>query len=49
VKVIGTPRVGAMPHNGYRAFDSGLLQKLFPDFKPATLSQGLDRVKSSPA
>ncbi len=49
VKVTATPRVGAMPHNGYRAFDSGLLQKLFQDFKPATLSQGLDRVKSSPA
>lgn len=49
VKVIGTPRVGPMPHNGYRAFDSALLQKLFPDLKPATLSQGLDRIKSSPA
>lgn len=49
VKVIGTPRIGAMPHNGYRAFDNALLQKLFPDLKPATLSQGLDRVKSSPA
>lgn len=49
VKVIGTPRIGAMPHNGYRAFDTALLQKLFPDLKPATLSQGLDRVKSFPA
>lgn len=49
VKVIGTPRIGAMPHNGYRAFDTALLQKLFPDLKPATLSQGLDCMKSSPA
>ncbi|NOS71389.1 MAG: NAD(P)-dependent oxidoreductase [Verrucomicrobia bacterium] len=48
VKVIGTPRVGAMPHNGYRAFDTALVQKLFPDFKPLTLTQGLDRMKSSP-
>lgn len=47
VKVTGTPRVGAMPHNGYRAFDTALVQKLFPDFKPVALDAGLDRMKSS--
>jgi nucleoside-diphosphate-sugar epimerase len=45
VKVIGTPRVGPMPHNGYRAFDASLLRKLFPDFKLVSLTAGLDRMK----
>jgi nucleoside-diphosphate-sugar epimerase len=47
VKIIGTPRVGAMPHNGYRAFDSSLLARLFPDLRLTTLPNGLDRMKSS--
>ncbi len=47
VSVIGTPRVGAMPHNGYRAFDTRLLVTLFPDFKITTLANGLDRIKDS--
>ena len=48
VTVVGTARVGAMPHNGYRAFDAGLLARRFPDFKPTTLASGLDRMKDSP-
>ena len=47
VTVIGTPRVGAMPHNGYRAFDASLLARLFPDSKLTTLASGLDRMKAS--
>lgn len=43
VSVIGTPRVGAMPHNGYRAFDAGLLAAVFPDFRVTKLAEGLDR------
>lgn len=46
VTVIGTPRVGAMPHNGYRAFDASLLATLFPDSKVTTLANGLDRMKA---
>lgn len=42
VKVIGTPRVGPMPHNGYRAFDPALLRRVFPDFRPVSLAAGLD-------
>ena len=47
VSVIGTPRVGAMPHNGYRAFDTRLLATLFPDSRRTTLANGLDRMKDS--
>jgi nucleoside-diphosphate-sugar epimerase len=46
-KISGSPRVGAMPHNGYRAFDAALLARLFPDLKITTLSAGLDRMKAS--
>jgi nucleoside-diphosphate-sugar epimerase len=47
VKIIGTPRVGAMPHNGYRAFDSSLLARLFPDLRLTTMRSGLDRMRAS--
>jgi nucleoside-diphosphate-sugar epimerase len=47
VAVIGTPRVGAMPHNGYRAFDAGLVARSFPDFKATSLASGLDRLSRS--
>lgn len=47
VAVIGTPRVGAMPHNGYRAFDAGLVARSFPGFKMTTLASGLDRLSRS--
>ena len=47
VKVTGTPRVGVMPHNGYRAFDTALLATVFPDFRVTTLADGLDRMLST--
>ena len=47
VKVIGTPRAGAMPHKGYRAFDSSLLARLFPDLRLTTMPSGLDRMRAS--
>jgi UDP-glucose 4-epimerase len=47
VKVVGSPRVGLMPHGGYRAFDAGLLARLFPDLKLTPLTAGLDRMKAS--
>ena len=46
VAVIGTPRVGAMPHGGYRAFDARPLALRFPDFTPTVLESGLDRMKA---
>ena len=45
VRVSGTPRVGAMPHNGYREFDSRLVTRLFPDFKVTSVPEGLDTMK----
>jgi nucleoside-diphosphate-sugar epimerase len=47
VSVIGTPRVGAMPHNGYRAFDAGLLARSFPDLEMTPLASGLARTSRS--
>jgi UDP-glucose 4-epimerase len=47
VTVVSTPRVGAMPHNGYRAFDPSLLARCFPDCKLTTLASGLDSMKAS--
>ena len=35
------PRVGEMPHRGYRPFDPKLTLKIFPDFKYAVLDRGL--------
>ena len=39
-----TPRVGPMPHNGYRAFDPAATAAAFPDFTYVSLPQGLPRV-----
>jgi UDP-glucose 4-epimerase len=46
--IVGTPRVRSMPHNGYRAFDAGLLGRLFPDWKLTTLADGLDKMMNQP-
>lgn len=35
------PRVGEMPHGGYRPFNPNLSLNLFPDFKYTVLDQGL--------
>ena len=40
----GSPRMGAMPHNGYRAFDPAATVAAFPDFRYTTLPQGLETV-----
>ena len=39
----GTPRVGPMPHNGYRAFGIAACQRAFPDFAYTPLEEGLRR------
>jgi nucleoside-diphosphate-sugar epimerase len=41
VAVRGTPRVGAMPHNGYRPFDPAATRQAFPDFRYTPLADGL--------
>jgi UDP-glucose 4-epimerase len=43
VPVHGSPRVGAMPHNGYRPFDPAATKAAFPDFTYTTLNDGLAR------
>jgi nucleoside-diphosphate-sugar epimerase len=40
--VLSKPRVGAMPHNGYRPFDITNLKLAFPEFSPLTLNEGLN-------
>lgn len=39
-----TKRMTPMPHNGYRAFDSSLISKSFPDFKYTDLLKGLNKL-----
>lgn len=41
VAISGSPRKGAMPHNGYRPFDIGAIHAAFPDFLFTPLSDGL--------
>ena len=41
VPIKGSPRVGPMPHNGYRPFDIAGCRKAFPDFRFTPLERGL--------
>ena len=43
VEISGSPRVGPMPHNGYRAFDIAACRAAFPDFSFTPLADGLAR------
>ncbi len=38
-----TPRMGPMPHNGYRAFGIDACQRAFPDFIYTSIEDGLSR------
>lgn len=42
VAIKGSPRIGAMPHNGYRSFDPAATIIAFPGFEYIKLSQGLE-------
>ncbi len=44
-KIIGTPRVGALPHNGYRAFDEADTKQAFPGFEYTVIKKGLESTK----
>lgn len=39
----GTPRVGSMPHGGYRPFDISACAKAFPAFRYTPLAEGMAR------
>ena len=41
VAITTTPRVGPMPHNGYRPFDNAACLAAFPDFAFTPLTRGL--------
>jgi UDP-glucose 4-epimerase len=42
-RILGSPRQGPMPHNGYRPFDNSTLRRVFPDFRSTLLKNGLAR------
>ena len=44
-QIHGSVRSGAMPHNGYRAFDPKTTNLSFPDFNYTRLSDGLMKIK----
>ncbi len=44
VKVVGTPRSGSMPHNGYRPFDNALVSNAFPGFSFRSWKNGMDKI-----
>jgi nucleoside-diphosphate-sugar epimerase len=39
--IFSKPRIGSMPHNGYRPFDTSNLKLAFPEFSPISLKEGL--------
>ncbi len=43
VDIKGSPRVGPMPHNGYRPFDAAEAGRAFPAFRFTELGEGLAR------
>lgn len=45
VTIKGSPRQGAMPHGGYRPFDSAACKAAFPDFTATPLDKGLALVQ----
>lgn len=45
VAIEGSPRIGALPHNGYRPFDPAATHNAFPDFTYTPLAKGLKEVQ----
>jgi nucleoside-diphosphate-sugar epimerase len=41
--IMGSPRVGPMPHGGYRPFDIAACRRAFPDFAYTPLREGMKR------
>ncbi|MBM4230455.1 MAG: NAD(P)-dependent oxidoreductase [Gammaproteobacteria bacterium] len=46
-RLITVPRRGAMPHNGYRAFDIGSMRKSFPNFSFRSLNDYINDYKKA--
>jgi UDP-glucose 4-epimerase len=45
VSISGRPRLGPMPHNGYRPFDIAALRRAFPDFTYTALFEGMAKAQ----
>jgi nucleoside-diphosphate-sugar epimerase len=45
VAITSTPRVGPMPHNGYRPFDPAACRAAFPNFSYVGLPEGIRRLQ----
>jgi nucleoside-diphosphate-sugar epimerase len=45
VPIVGSPRIGPMPHNGYRPFDPAATYQAFPGFRYTALDAGLARAQ----
>ena len=43
IAIVTKPRVGPMPHNGYRPFDPASTLAAFPGFKYTTLADGINK------
>lgn len=46
VAVKSSPRIGPMPHNGYRPFDNSLTTQAFPEFSYESLEVGLAKAQA---
>ena len=44
IKIIQIPRIGEMPHNGFRPFNSRATQLAFPNFEYTEISEGLSQL-----
>jgi UDP-glucose 4-epimerase len=49
VAIMGSPRQGPMPHNGYRPFDPAATKAAFPEFAYTELGKGLSRAQTEAA
>ncbi|MBT5913969.1 MAG: SDR family NAD-dependent epimerase/dehydratase, partial [Rhodospirillaceae bacterium] len=44
IKIIQIPRIGEMPHNGFRPFNTRTTQLAFPSFEYTKISEGLSQL-----
>jgi nucleoside-diphosphate-sugar epimerase len=47
VSVVRRPRIGLMPHNGYRSFNTRALRSAFPDLTQTSVLETLPRLRDS--
>lgn len=45
-EIVGRPRTGPIPHNGYRPFDPAATQAAFPDFSYTKLEAGMQQAQT---